>query len=226
MEKEFLAIYEICNAYTMTGIQRMYSLYKAVKHIISTKVQGDFIECGVWKGGSSMIMAYTLLQMEETERKIFLYDTFKGMPKPTEIDKKIHSSQLAIDKWEQCQQDNYNKWCFSPLDEVKKNMLSTGYPLYNFIFVEGKVEDTIPEILPSKIALLRLDTDWYESTYHELTHLLPILTEGGILIIDDYWSWAGAKKAVDQYFTENNIGFLLNYIDNTGRIDIKKDPVT
>lgn len=98
-------------------------------------------------------------------------------------------------------------------------MLSTGYPETNIVFVKGKVENTIPEIVPEKIALLRLDTDWYESTRYGLTHLFPLITKNGILIIDDYGYWAGSKKAVDEYFSDKPI--LLNRIDSCGRIGIK-----
>ena len=221
LEPEFKEIYERCKKYTMTSLERMYALYKAVKYIIHSKVPGDFVECGVWKGGSSMIMAYTLLKEKETIRKIYLYDTFKGMSRPTEKDLRISDSASVINKWERKQKEEYNEWDFSPLKEVKKNMFSTGYPGENMVFVKGKVEDTIPDIMPTKIALLRLDTDWYESTFHELTHLCPLLSYNGILIIDDYGHWAGAREAADQYFKENNITILLNRIDYSARIGIK-----
>ncbi len=87
--------------------------------------------------------------------------------------------------------------------------------------IKGKVEETIPHDIPEKISILRLDTDWYESTYHELVHLYPRLVKGGVLIIDDYGHWQGARKAVDQYFQENNIPVLLNWIDYTGRVAVK-----
>ena len=77
----------------------------------------------------------------------------------------------------------------------------------------------IPKYLPGEIALLRLDTDWYKSTQHELIHLYPLLVGSGVLIIDDYGHWQGAKKAVDEYFSDKKI--LLNRIDYTGRISIK-----
>ena len=112
-----------------------------------------------------------------------------------------------------------NDWCFSPLPEVKQNLASTGYPEDKLHFVQGKVEETIPENIPNQISSLRLDTDWYESTKHELTYLFPIVTPKGVLILDDYGSWNGAKKAVDEYFEREPI--LLNRIDNSGRIGIK-----
>jgi O-methyltransferase len=83
------------------------------------------------------------------------------------------------------------------------------------------VEDTIPNNIPEKIAILRLDTDWYESTRHELVHLFPRLSPYGVLIIDDYGCWQGAKKAVDEYISENNLRIFLSRIDSTGRIAIK-----
>jgi O-methyltransferase len=84
------------------------------------------------------------------------------------------------------------------------------------------VEDTIPASVPEQIALLRLDTDWYESTKCELEILFPRLVKGGVIIIDDYGCWQGARKAVDEYFNKNNIAILLNRMDDTGRIGIKQ----
>jgi hypothetical protein len=117
--------------------------------------------------------------------------------------------------------DDASDWCYAPIDEVMKNAFDTGYPGERFHFVKGKVEDTIPNEIPEKIALLRLDTDWYESTRHELIHLFPRLSPYGILIIDDYGCWQGAKKAVDEYILENNLRIFLSRIDSTGRIAIK-----
>ena len=112
-------------------------------------------------------------------------------------------------------------WCYSSLDEVRGNMTRTGYPAERMRFVKGKVEDSIPGEVPLQIALLRLDTDFYESTYHELRHLYPRLAPGGVLIIDDYGHWAGARKATDQYFAEIGLPLLLQRIDYTGRIAIR-----
>ncbi len=110
---------------------------------------------------------------------------------------------------------------YSALDEVKRNLQTIGYPEERISFIKGKVEDTIPKHAPIRIALLRLDTDWYESVYHSLVQLYPLLSPGGILIIDDYGDWAGARKAVDQYFAEHNLHPLLHRIDSTGRICVK-----
>ena len=105
---------------------------------------------------------------------------------------------------------------------VKKNMASTDYPEENIIYIKGKIEETLPGYIPRKISILRLDTDWYESTKHELEHLYPILSPGGVLIIDDYGHFAGARKAVDEYFSGLEKPPYMPRIDYSGRIIIKK----
>ncbi|MFO0478776.1 MAG: TylF/MycF/NovP-related O-methyltransferase [Bacteroidota bacterium] len=221
MDEEFKPIFEKCKDFTMTSVERMYSLYKAVEYVVNNNIKGDFVECGVWRGGSAMIIAHTLLKFGVKDRSIYLYDTFEGMSEPTAVDidykGDVAKSILA---------DNPNKvqdlvWCYSSVDEVKKNMYSTDFPSSQIYFIKGKVEDTLPNHLPSSICLLRLDTDWYESTKHELEHLFPILEINGVLIIDDYGCWKGSRKAVDEYFFETRSPILLNRIDSTGRIALK-----
>lgn len=219
-DEKFLKIYDKCKKYTMTSKQRMFALYKSVEYIIHSKTLGDFVECGVWKGGSAMLIALTLLEFNETNRKIYLYDTFEGMSEPTKHDyTSTDKFDYVKDIWKKSQKEDHNEWCFSSLSEVNENMVSTKYPKNNIIFVKGKVEETIPNTMPSEISILRLDTDWYESTRHELIHLFPLVSRNGVLIIDDYGCWAGARKAVDEYFTNRFI--LLNVIDYTGRIGVK-----
>jgi len=219
-EEKFIEIYNQCKEFTMTSKERMRALYGAVEHIIRLDIPGDFVECGVWRGGSSMLVALSLVEFNEMNRKIYLYDTFKGMSKPSSRDfRVVDRSLLAGKKWEQKKAKGYNKWCFSPLSEVKKNMTLTGYPQDKLIFIKGEVEKTIPNTIPKKIAILRLDTDWYESTKHELIHLFPRVSENGVIIIDDYGYWAGSKKAVDEYFTDKSIP--MNMIDDSGRMGLK-----
>lgn len=220
LEKDFLEIYQKCRPFTMTSIERMYAAWKAARYVAQNQVSGAIVECGVWKGGSTMVMAYALQQMGVTDRLIYLYDTYEGMSEPTEKDKDL-SGTSAQGTWVDNQTDSVNEWCYSPLEEVQKNLQSTGYPIENIHFVKGKVEDTMPATLPKQIALLRLDTDWFDSTYHELIHLYPLLVEKGVLIIDDYGHWQGAREAVDKYFAENQVNMLLSRIDYTGRIGIK-----
>jgi len=220
IEDEFIDIFLKCKGYTMTSLQRMYSLYQAVKYISLNGISGDFVECGVWRGGSAMVIAHTLKRFNDINRKIYLYDTYTGMTEPSDLDFDYQNTG-AFEEWSSSKTDNYNMWCYASIEDVTRNLLSTGFLNENIVFVQGKVEDTIPEIVPEEIALLRLDTDWYESTYHELFHLYPKLRNNGVLIIDDYGHWQGAKKAVDQYFKENDIHLLLNKIDYSGRTAIK-----
>jgi len=221
MEQDFFELYRQCKDHTMTSQERMYGLYQAVRYVVQKGIPGDFVECGVWKGGSAMLMALTLLKLGEFGRKIFLYDTYAGMSEPTDKDRTVVTGNLAMHQWKKKNQQNYNEWCFAPVEEVKNNMLFTGYPQEKLVFVKGKVEETIPKVLPAQIAILRLDTDWFESTKHELDHLYPLLQKGGVMITDDYGHWAGAKEAIDAYFKTNNIYMLLNRIDYTGRLGIK-----
>ncbi|MGB9913627.1 MAG: TylF/MycF/NovP-related O-methyltransferase, partial [Candidatus Kapaibacteriota bacterium] len=131
----------------------MYALYNAVEYIVKSGITGDFVECGVWKGGSTMLMALTLLKMKETNRKIYLYDTFEGMTQPTELDYEVSNNNArTIDVWEKYQKNDFNEWCFASLPEVKNNMKLTGYPENNLVFVKGRVEETIPKTIPFEIA--------------------------------------------------------------------------
>ena len=208
--------------FTLTSIERRFALIQAVNYIIKNKIAGDIVECGVWKGGSIMAIAKTLLTLKSYDKELYLFDTFEGMPKPKEFDVASYDNRMAIKQFEDLKiNDNSSNWSKIELDEVRNNVFSTKYNKEKFHFIKGKVEDTIPEFSPETISILRLDTDWYESTRHELIHLFPRLVKGGVIIIDDYGYWKGAKKAVDEYFTENNIPILLNRIDTTGRIGIK-----
>jgi hypothetical protein len=218
LEQEFWKLYHACKPYTMSRVQRMYALYQSVNYIIKNKIPGDFVECGVWKGGNPMMIAQLLQASRISDRKIFLYDTFEGMSEPTPADKnyKGNDAREMLDATDRAEADSV--WCYSPLEEVQENMKQTGYPKDQVVFVKGKVEETIPGVVPAQIALLRLDTDWYESTYHELTHLYPLLSKNGVLIIDDYGYWEGCRKATDQFLKENQLDLLLQRLDSTGRL--------
>jgi predicted O-methyltransferase YrrM len=205
----------------MTSVEKMYSLHKAVQYICHAKIPGAFVECGVWKGGSAMNMALSLRAMNAMVRDFYLYDTFAGMTAPTEKDKRMNGSQRMLQTWNRLQRNDHNKWCYSPLESVKENLQKTDYPETRIHYVRGKVEDTLPNKIPTEIALLRLDTDWYSSTYHELVHLYPLLSPGGVLIIDDYFLFSGQKEAVDEYFSKNNIPIFFQRIDSGGVIAIK-----
>lgn len=216
-----IRIYESVKPFTMTSPERVFALHEAVKHLVSSGVRGSLVECGVWRGGSAMVMLQTLLQLGDSSRDVFLYDTFTGMPRPGEADISVHGERALERFLRDRTADDASDWCFSSLEEVKQNVLGTGYAEEKVHFIQGKVEQTIPGILPESIALLRLDTDWYDSTRHEMAHLFPLLQPGGVLIIDDYGYWKGARKAVDEYLAENHLCLFLNRIDDTGRLAVK-----
>ncbi len=216
-DAKFIELYEKIKEFTMVGIERCYSLYKAVDYIVTNNIKGDFVECGVWKGGSCMLIALMLKDAGIEDRKIWLYDTFSGMAEPGGNDGKNESHEWQKKKIS----EKVNEWCLADIKEVEDNMRSTLYPRDNILLIKGKVEDTIPSNSPGRIALLRLDTDWYESTKHELTYLFPLLEKKGILIIDDYGTWEGARKAVEEYFHTYQEPVYLNRIDFAGRLLVK-----
>jgi hypothetical protein len=225
---EELRIVERSMPFSITSAPRVLSLIDAVRYCVARDLPGAFAECGVWRGGSVMAMIYALQDLGRDDRDIYLYDTFEGMTAPTEDDSSPIDTH-ALETWNEAENNGGGRAWGHFFDEdvfnedlVRENVLGTGYPAERLHFVRGKVEDTLPEHAPESLALLRLDTDWYESTRHELVHLYPRLIEGGVLIVDDYGHWAGSRKAVDEYFEQQGRPPLLNRIDYTGRIGVKR----
>ena len=205
---------------SMASLERMASLIHCVEYLVANNISGDIAECGVWRGGSMVLTALTLLEHGDTTRELFLYDTFEGMSAPSANDKDFQGKPAILQLLQE--PEGTGIWCFASIEEVRANLLATGYPQDKIHLIKGKVEDTIPGQLPSGLALLRLDTDWYESTRHELVHLYPLLRKKGVLILDDYGHWQGAKMAADEYFQQNKITAFLHRIDYTGRLLIKE----
>lgn len=215
-------IYSELSKYTMTSQLRVDALIESVDYVINNNIEGSIVECGVWRGGSTMAVATRLDQKLNYDKDIYLYDTFEGMTKPTKEDYSKLELEDPLTTFEKLKDnDNSSNWCHASLDEVKNNFKNINYPFEKFHFIKGKVEDTIPNTIPEKISILRLDTDFYNSTKHELEHLFPRLVKNGILIIDDYGHWEGSKKAVDDYIDKNQIKIFLSRIDYSGRLGIK-----
>ena len=205
--------------FSMTSVDRLVVLSRAVDHLARRNIRGAIVECGVWKGGSMMAVARTLMHVGVLDRELYLFDTFEGMAPPTSIDLSV-LGQSASEIYEQKRCSN-SHWAKAGLEEVRANLLKTGYPSNLVRFVVGKVEDTLPARAPGEIALLRLDTDWYESTKHELETLWPRVVSGGIVIFDDYGHWQGHRRAVDEYFESIGTFPFLNRIDYAGRLVVK-----
>ncbi len=221
-DPEFIAAYNLCKPASMTSMERMYALYGAVRYIAAAGVPGAFVECGVWKGGSVMMMACALLGMGVDDRDIVMFDTFDTIPVPgpEDIDHEgVHASTML--RRLQKSAVPQAQWNPAPVDAVLANLRLTGYDMDRFIVRRGDVLKTIPGDAPETIALLRLDTDWYKSTRHELEHLFPRLSRKGVLIVDDYGHFKGARKAIDAYFAAQPTPYLLNRIDYTARMLIK-----
>ncbi len=223
-EEEFLQLVKICSPYTMVSIERLYATWQAVRYVESANISGALVECGVWRGGNLMMMAGAVAQVTQPNRyrEIWGYDTFEGMPPPSEEDRAIDDT-LASDLLETQPRSEHqaNVWCVAPYKVVEDAIQNVSYPRERFKLIQGRIESTIPRHIPRKIAVLRLDTDWYESTWHELTYLFPLLEPGGVLMVDDYGHWKGAKKAVDEYFYGEGPRILLSRIDYTGRMGVK-----
>jgi hypothetical protein len=209
--------------YTMTSDLRVAALCDAVRYVVNSRIPGDIVECGVWKGGSMMAAARTLIESGDRTRHLHLFDTFEGMTTPTDDDVAVtgESASELMARSDIAREDAESVWCFASLDVVKQAMASVGYDNSRIHYVMGRVEDTIPASAPGAIALLRLDTDWYESTRHEMIHLFPRLSVGGVLILDDYGHWLGARRAVDEYLRDHDVPLFLQKIDYSGRYAVK-----
>ncbi|MCE9543979.1 MAG: TylF/MycF family methyltransferase [Planctomycetia bacterium] len=215
------AIMEQVTPYTMIGADRLLALIDATRYVARAGIEGAMVECGVWRGGASMAAMLTMMEAGHRDREFYLYDTYEGMSQPTEHDRRIDGRHALPEFHQRKTAADTSDWCRAGLDEVRRAVHTTGYPPELIRFVAGKVEDTIPNEAPEKIAVLRLDTDWYVSTKHEMDHLFPRLARGGVLIVDDYGHWQGARQAVDEYFEHHGIALLLSRTDYTGRMGVK-----
>lgn len=220
IDAEATRIVKRARKFSMTSPERLYSVIQSVRYVVAAGVPGDFVECGVWRGGSTMAAALTLLSLGKRDMTLHLFDTFEGMTAPTARDVD-YTGTRASGRYGRNKRRHASQWCRASLEDVRANLSESGYEMSQMVFVKGRVEDTIPEAAPRQISILRLDTDWYESTRHELEHLYPRLSPGGVLILDDYGHWQGCRQATDEYLAEQNTTLLLSRVDCTGRMGIK-----
>jgi O-methyltransferase len=206
--------------WTMTGADKVYALIQPVRYVTRHRIPGDVVECGVWRGGSMQAAARTLLAVNDTSRDLHLFDTFDGMPAPSERDVRRSDERTAEELLAEEERARSLVWAVATLEDVREGFAQIPYPSERIHFVKGRVEDTIPEHAPDRISILRLDTDWYESTRHELEHLYPRLSSGGVLLLDDYGYWEGAREAVDEFLDETGERLLLVRMAS-GRLAVK-----
>jgi len=207
---------EIVHPYTMTSLERIRALFDSLEYIRLQNIDGDFVECGVWRGGNILGIMEYLNHHKMFNRHVWLYDTFEGMTEPedTDIDcdgrKAIDIMNMPLVK------------AYADLSDVKNNLSKSTFPVDNVHYIVGDIVETLncDKNIPKDISLLRLDTDWYKSTKKELDVLYPKLKNDGVLIVDDYGHWQGSKKAFDEYF--KNVNISIEKIDYTGIKIIKK----
>lgn len=207
---------------TLTDAPALFGLLKAVQYVNSRKIDGAFVECGVYRAGSALTMARQCVLDGSIDRDFYLYDTFEGCPAPTDHDGVIFGGTRAADLWQQALDDPTAAWFRETLGVATANIAETEYPLDRVRFVQGRVEETIPDVAPDRIALLRLDTDWYESTKHEMHHLWPRLVPGGVVVVDDYGWFESSRRAFEEYFEETGAARpLMNRLNVSVRIGVK-----
>lgn len=217
-EDEYREIIKAVRPYTMTSNDKLHALISATAYVHDFGIPGAIVECGVWRGGSMHAVARTLNNRADHSRDIYLFDTFEGMTEPTAKDER-HDGQSAEHLLATTARDG-SVWAHASLEDVRQGFATVPYDQSRVHFVPGPVEQTVPAQAPDQIALLRLDTDWYESTKHEFNHLYPRLVSGGVLLIDDYGWWKGSRTATQEFLKETGERLLLIRMA-TGRIAIK-----
>ncbi|MBV9754840.1 MAG: class I SAM-dependent methyltransferase [Hyphomicrobiales bacterium] len=213
-------LYNKVRPYTLGEPIAVQMTANAVRYLVNGGIPGAIVECGVWRGGMMMAAAYTLLELGDTSRDIFLYDTFEGMPEPTEADVNFWG-EPPFEATEGGRSVGA-KSLEASLEDVRSALFSVGYPRNKIHFIKGCIEQTVPRIAPEKISFLRLDTCFYESTHHELIHFFPRLSSLGVLHIDDYGLWQGCRQAVNEFVDEARLNLFFVRIGRHGaRVALK-----
>ncbi|MDT7578739.1 MAG: O-methyltransferase [Pseudonocardiales bacterium] len=217
-DEDFCEIIRAVRPYSMTGNDKLHALISATKYVSRYNVPGDIVEFGVWRGGGMKAVALTLEAVDDFSRELYLYDTFEGMTAPTEKDVRFDGAPAA-GLLETSGKDTA-VWAVASLEDVQQRFAEGRYPQDKIHYIKGPVEETIPAQLPEQISILRLDTDWYESTDHEFKHAYDRLVSGGVLMIDDYGWWQGSRTATDEFLERTGEKLLLLRMAS-GRVAIK-----
>jgi O-methyltransferase len=192
--------------YSMIGMQRMHNLEKCMRTVLAEKIPGDFIETGAWRGGSTIFMRAVLQRFGITDRKVWVADSFQGLPRPT------HAEDCTDARYDLSECD-YLK---VSLEQVKANFAKFDLLDDQVQFLKGWFKDTLPTAPINQLAVLRLDGDMYESTMDALNSLFHKVSPGGFVIVDDYSAWPGCRAAVDEFRRKNQLPGEVVSIDKTG----------
>lgn len=186
----------------------------AIRYSLDNGIEGALVECGVG-GGNFELRWIAELQKHNAVRDIYMYDTFAGLVKPSAYDYtradavqyRMNSAEVYAHWAKGVLNETTNEWCYTPLETVQALLNSTGYPQDRLHYIVGDVMQTLkdPSNIPDRIAVLRLDTDWYESSKYELERLYDAVVPGGVVIFDDYFHWDGQRRATDEFFASRGI---------------------
>ena len=209
LEEDFWQVVDRVRPYTMLTIEALYELYQAVRYVSANHIDGDLVECGTFMGGAVFAAAEWSQPAGRLPRRFFLYDTFGGFPEGTPPETDFGGSVVKM----------YPHPDF--LAVARELVARSSWPQERFVFVKGDVTDTLTETRPDRIALLRLDTDAYASTRVELEQLYPLLSPGGVMMIDDYGHFRGARRATDEFLARLGSAPLMHRISYSVRSGIK-----
>lgn len=192
-------------AETMIGLRRLDNLQACIERVVAAGVAGDILEAGVWRGGAAIFMRAVLAAVGDTDRRVWVCDSFQGLPKPDPA----HAADAGDQHWSQ-------PALAIPLEEVRRNFARYGLLDEQVRFLPGWFSDTLPGAPIERLAVLRVDGDMYGSTMDVLNPLYPKLSVGGFVIIDDYGAVPACRAAVEDYRSQHNIIEPMETIDWTG----------
>ena len=197
-------ILQLIPKYTKVSVKRLINLYRLVQKVNQLNLPGDIVECGVWNGGSAAIMGVADRDDETSGkvRQLWLFDSFRGLPPPSNKDGK------------QAKAAYFSGWCQGEPEKVKQIFRRFRLSLQHVNMIAGWFDETLETADLQTIALLHIDADWYASVKIVLETFYDKVVEGGFVVLDDYWRWPGCREAVTDYLREHQIqGVVLKRSD-------------
>lgn len=195
----------------MVGSAALFNLARMVRAVLTFDIPGNLVECGVWRGGASFLMADLLRQAGVRDRKVWLCDSFEGLPPPQEVD-----GPAAVAYAANPESADYYDNCRASLEDVRQTAVEFGLSPYTE-FVKGWFDQTLPLYRQrvGRIAVLRIDADWHASVRCCLENLYDQVVEGGLIIFDDYYAYDGCALAVHEFFGRRHLAHPIESITGT-----------